>query len=67
MSATALISGKLFREPEAKVSRAGKYYASATVRVGDGEGATWWKVLSFSENWLVMVPRALSHSATRPS
>ncbi len=50
MSATALISGKLWREPEAKVSRAGKRYGSATVRVGDGDDATWWKILAFSES-----------------
>ena len=50
MSATALISGKLWREPEAKVSKAGKTYGTATVRVGEGDGAQWWRVLAFSES-----------------
>jgi single-stranded DNA-binding protein len=49
MSATVLISGKLFREPERKTSRDGKVYASATVRDGHGDDAQWWKLSTFSE------------------
>jgi hypothetical protein len=49
MSARALISGRLWREPERKVSSAGRTYATATIRVGNGDDAQWWKVLTFSE------------------
>ena len=32
MSATVLVSGKLFRDPERKISGAGKTYGSATIK-----------------------------------
>ena len=47
MTTTALVSGKLFRDPERKVSRGDKLYVLATVRDGQGDDATWWKVLAF--------------------
>jgi hypothetical protein len=45
MSATALISGRLWRRPERKTSKAGKPFVTATIREGNGDGVTWWKVL----------------------
>ena len=49
MSASVLVSGKLWREPERKLTKAGKPYASATIRDGQGDDATWWRLLAFSE------------------
>jgi hypothetical protein len=49
MTATALLSGKIVREPERKISKLGPY-ASATVRDGYGDDATWWLVFAFSES-----------------
>jgi single-stranded DNA-binding protein len=49
VSATVLVSGRLWREPERKTSRDGKSYASATIRDGHGDDAQWWKLLTFSE------------------
>ena len=48
MSATVLVQGKLFREPESKTSGKGNSYAMATIRVGQGDDATWWRVFAFS-------------------
>lgn len=50
MSATALISGKLQRDPERKMSKAGKPFSTATLREGDGDAVTWWTVLAFAED-----------------
>jgi single-stranded DNA-binding protein len=50
MSATALISGKLFRTPEHRTSKTGKPFVTATIREGNGDAVTWWKVLCFSES-----------------
>ena len=49
MSTTVLISGKLFRDPEAKTSRGGKPYTLATVKVGQGEDVQWWRVMAFGD------------------
>jgi single-stranded DNA-binding protein len=49
MSATVLISGKLWRDPERKLTKAGKPYAIATIRDGQGDEATWWRLFAFSE------------------
>jgi single-stranded DNA-binding protein len=49
MSAFALISGKLFRDPERKTSKAGKPYAMATIKDGQGEAANWWRVFAFGD------------------
>ncbi len=49
MIAHVLVSGVLFRDPEARVSRAGKSYATATIRAKDGDATTWWRVTAFSE------------------
>jgi hypothetical protein len=50
MSATALISGRLWRSPERKTSKAGKQFVTATIREGNGDAVTWWKILCFSES-----------------
>mgnify|MGYP000881570145 CR=1 FL=1 len=50
MTAHVLISGTLFRAPERKVSRAGKPYVSATIRVRDGDASRFWRVTIFSES-----------------
>lgn len=50
MSAYVLLSGQLFRAPEQRVSKAGKPFVTATIRVKEGEAAQWWKVLAFSES-----------------
>jgi single-stranded DNA-binding protein len=50
MSATALISGRLWRNPERKTSKAGKQFVTATIREGNGDAVTWWKILCFSES-----------------
>lgn len=49
MTSTVLVSGKLFRDPERKVSSAGKPYASVTIKDVNGDDVTWWKLLTFSE------------------
>jgi single-stranded DNA-binding protein len=49
MTARALISGRIWRDPERKVSGAGKRFANATLRVGNGDDTTWWKLLAFNE------------------
>jgi single-stranded DNA-binding protein len=50
MSAHVLISGTLFRQPERKVSRGGKPYVSAAIRVRDGDASQFWRVMVFSES-----------------
>jgi single-stranded DNA-binding protein len=50
MTAFCLISGTLFRAPEHRVSKAGKPYATATVKCGTGEALTWWRLTAFSES-----------------
>jgi hypothetical protein len=50
MSARALISGRIWRDPEHRVSSAGKSFGSASLRVGNGNAVIWWKVLTFSES-----------------
>ena len=51
MTAFALVTGTLFREPKRKVSKAGKAYAAATLKVvaaADGS-ADFWSVLAFGQ------------------
>lgn len=50
MTAHVLISGALFRAPERKISRSGKSYVSATIRVRDGDAAQFWRVTIFSDS-----------------
>lgn len=49
MVAFALVSGRLFRAPESKTSKAGKSFAIARLKEGEGEAATWWELLAFGE------------------
>ena len=50
MTARALVTGTLFRAPERKVSRGGKPYVSATIRVREGDASQFWRVTIFSES-----------------
>jgi single-stranded DNA-binding protein len=50
MTLHALASGTLFRSPESKISKAGKAFYVATLKVKDGDGATFVKLLVFSES-----------------
>ena len=50
MTASALISGRLQRDPAQKVSKSGKKYISALLKEGDGDTSTWWSLLAFSED-----------------
>jgi hypothetical protein len=49
MTASALISGRIFRDPERKVSKAGKPFAVAKLREGAGDAAVWWSVVAFAD------------------
>jgi hypothetical protein len=49
MSATVLVSGKLWRDPERKTTKTGRPYTSAALRDGQGDDAVWWKLLAFNE------------------
>jgi single-stranded DNA-binding protein len=51
MSVAVLISGALFKNPELKTSRAGKTYATASIRTAsaDNSAADFWNLLIFSE------------------
>jgi hypothetical protein len=49
MSARALIAGRLYKNPERKVSRAGRPYVAAVVMEGAGDSATWWRIASFND------------------
>jgi single-stranded DNA-binding protein len=50
MTATALLAGRVFRDPERRTSKTNKPFASLTIRVGDGDAAVWWKCVAFSES-----------------
>jgi Single-strand binding protein family len=52
MTAFALITGVIFRNPMQKTSKAGKPYTTCTVKAGsdDGAGGDFWSVLCFSES-----------------
>ena len=47
MSATVLLHGRLRGDPASKTSTKGNPYALATVRDGQGDDATWWRVFAF--------------------
>jgi hypothetical protein len=49
MTAVVLVYGRLWCEPERKLTKAGKPYATATIRDGQGDDATWWRLFAFSE------------------
>src|SRR6516165_3764917 len=50
MSATVLVSGKLFRDPQSKTSGSGKVYCTATIKAGHGDDAQWWRLVTFSDS-----------------
>jgi hypothetical protein len=52
MTAYALITGTIFRNPVQKVSKAGKPYTVCTVKAGadDSASSDFWSVLCFSES-----------------
>ena len=50
MSATALVSGKLSRDPQRKVSKSNKQFVSALLKEGEGDTTTWWNLLAFNES-----------------
>jgi hypothetical protein len=50
MSVHVLITGALFRAPEQRISKTGKPFWSATLKVRDGDATAWWKLLVFSES-----------------
>jgi single-stranded DNA-binding protein len=45
----ALITGTLWKSPEAKASRAGKNFVSGTLRIKDGESVQFIRFVAFSE------------------
>jgi single-stranded DNA-binding protein len=49
MSAFAMISGRLWKAPEAKTAKAGQPFAVATVRVAERERAVFWSIVAFGE------------------
>jgi hypothetical protein len=51
MTVAVLVSGSLFKNPEIKISRSGKTYASASIRTASADNATadFWNLLVFSE------------------
>jgi single-stranded DNA-binding protein len=51
MSVAVLISGSLFKNPELKTSKAGKTYATTSIRTSsaDNSAADFWNLLVFSE------------------
>jgi hypothetical protein len=50
MTGYALVTGALFREPERRMSKAGKPFVTATIKAMDGEAIQWWNVVAFSES-----------------
>jgi hypothetical protein len=49
MTASALISGRIYRDPERKVSKAGKPFVVAKLREGAGDAAVWWSIIAFAD------------------
>jgi len=50
MTAFAIVTGSLFKEPEQRTSKTGRPYVTATIRAKDGEVSQWWRVTAFSES-----------------
>jgi single-stranded DNA-binding protein len=46
----ALVTGALFKAPESRMSKSGKPFATATLRVKDGDTSQYWKILAFSDH-----------------
>lgn len=50
MTAIALITGKLFKSPERKTSKAGTAYVTATMKARDGDSQQFWRLTVFSNS-----------------
>jgi single-stranded DNA-binding protein len=50
MTAHALVTGVLYRQPEQRMAKTGKPFVVATLKAMCGDGAQWWKVIVFSES-----------------
>jgi hypothetical protein len=51
MSAFALVTGKLWKDPGERTSaKDGNAFATATFREGAGDATTWWSVVAFTNN-----------------
>ena len=48
MTATALVTGNLFKSAERKTSKNGNEFVTATIKAKEGEGATFWRLTAFS-------------------
>jgi hypothetical protein len=46
----ALISGALYKAPEQRTSKSGSKFVTATVRIKDGDGSQYVRVVAFSES-----------------
>jgi single-stranded DNA-binding protein len=46
----ALITGKMFRNAEVKISKSGKEYGTITLQTTDKGASVFWRVTAFSEN-----------------
>jgi single-stranded DNA-binding protein len=55
MSAFLLCTGSLFRDPEEKMSKAGKPYASAMLRVGEGDAMLFVNIRVFHDDAAVLL------------
>jgi Single-strand binding protein family len=53
----ALVTGVLFKAPESRTSKAGRPFATATLKVRDGEALQWWRVTVFSESAMAEIMR----------
>jgi hypothetical protein len=47
---SALITGALFRSAESRTSKSGKQFVTATVRIKDGDGSQFVRLVAFSES-----------------
>ncbi len=49
MTARAIVSGVIYKAPEAKTAKSGSTYAALTLREKTGQATRWWKVFVFSD------------------
>jgi single-stranded DNA-binding protein len=50
MTLHCLVTGVLWKDPEARQSKAGKAFTAATLRIKDGDQVDWLKILAFSDH-----------------
>lgn len=53
----ALVSGAIFRGVEIKSSKAGRPFASTTIKMRDGDATIWVKVIAFSDHVIAELGR----------